>query len=117
GIREGPADPGPDELGGRLPQQRGALEADRGRGCRVEAAQAVEQGRLARAVRPDQTHDLSGLDVERDPVQCEDAAEPDRDVTNAEDRHLVLRAGSRSPASARRVYAKGGGSRRAPATS
>src|SRR5437899_2381731 len=100
---------------GGLRQQGGALEGDRARRRDVETAQAVEQGGLARAVRPDQTHDLSGLDVERDPVQCEDAAEPDRDVANAEDRHLVLRAGSRSPARARRVYAKGGVSPSGPA--
>src|SRR5262249_4722292 len=97
-VLERAADPEPGDPVRGLGQERSAFEVDRARRGRVEPAQAVEQGRLARAVRPDQTHDLSGLDVERDPVQCDDSAEPDRDVTNAEDGHLDLRAGIRAPA-------------------
>src|SRR5206468_9106463 len=83
----------PRDLVRRSGQKRGPFEGDRPGRCRVETTQTVEQGGLARAVRADQTHDLSGLDVEGDPIEGDDAAEPDRDVANVEDGHLALRAG------------------------
>src|SRR5258705_5876225 len=99
-ILERATDAEPGDLVRRLGQKRGALEVDRPGRRRVQAAQAVEQGGLARTVRADQTHDLSGLDVEGDPIEGDDAAEPDRDVANAEDGHLALRAESVSRSSA-----------------
>jgi hypothetical protein len=41
------------------------LELHRPRGGKVEAGQHVDEGRLARAVRPDQAHDLVTVELER----------------------------------------------------
>jgi hypothetical protein len=50
---------------------------------RLELAEdAVEEGRLPRAVWPDQSEDLSGADVEADPVHRADRAEGLGDVAH-----------------------------------
>jgi len=48
----------------------------------VDAAHDVEHRRLACAVGADQTEDLTLLDLERQPVESHDAAEPDRDLVD-----------------------------------
>jgi hypothetical protein len=50
----------------------------------VEPRDDVEDCRLARAVRPDQACDDAAVDLEGDPVQRHDAAEPQRDVPHRE---------------------------------
>ena len=53
---------------------------------RVEARQAVEQRRLAGAVRADEADDVAARDRERDAVERDDAAEADRHVLDLEQR-------------------------------
>jgi len=48
----------------------------------VEPAQAIEQRRLAGAVRPDQPEDLPLVHVEGYAIQRDDTAEHDADVAN-----------------------------------
>ena len=55
------------------------------------AGQAVEQGGLAGAVRPDQAEDRTLVHVEGDAVQGDDAAEHDADVANREQGSIALR--------------------------
>jgi hypothetical protein len=57
----------------------------------IEPAETVEERRLARAVRTDQTQDLALAHVEGDAVQRDDAAEHDADVANGE-QGLALRS-------------------------
>ena len=54
----------------------------------VEAADHVEQGRLAGAVRTDQRADLTLVDREAEPVERDDAAEPDADVLHLQQRQV-----------------------------
>jgi len=63
-----------------------ALEQDLALGIAVDAAYAVEQGRLARAVRPDQAADLPLTHVEGDAVERDHAAEAHDDVSNLQQR-------------------------------
>src|SRR5207253_4051139 len=67
-------------------QQRAVPEADVSALRRVEPAQAVEERRLAGAVRPDEADDLPLAHVERDAVERDDATEADGEVANGEDR-------------------------------
>ncbi len=60
--------PGPVEDGLALEQHIAAVG-------RVEPAQAIEEGRLAGAVRADQAGDLAGEDIEGHAVEGNDAAE------------------------------------------
>ncbi len=48
----------------------------------VEPGEAIEQRRLAGAVRPDQAEDLALMHIEGHAVQRDDAAEHDADVAN-----------------------------------
>ena len=57
----------------------------------VEPAQAIEEGGLAGAVRPDQAEDLALMHVKGHAVQRDDAAEHDADVANREQGILSLR--------------------------
>ena len=50
----------------------------------VDVADAVEQRRLARAVRPDQAADLARRHVERHAIERRQPAEPDHDVAHLE---------------------------------
>src|SRR5207249_1662479 len=72
---------------GRQPGDRAAVEADVASVGSVEAAQAVEERRLAGAVRADEADDLSLVHIERDGVEREDAPEADREVVNGQDWH------------------------------
>jgi hypothetical protein len=57
----------------------------------VEPAQAIEEGGLAGAVRPDQTEDLALMHVKGHAVQRDNAAEHDADVANRKQGILSLR--------------------------
>ena len=57
----------------------------------VEPGEAVEERRLAGAVRSDQAEDLALVHVERHAIQRDDAAEHDADVANREQGALSLR--------------------------
>src|SRR6476646_5953951 len=83
---EGPANAEPIQL--RRPQTRDPSAVDlHFAGARGQLAQdAVEQGRLAAAIRSDQAEDLALLNVEADAVDCGDAAETLADVVDFEDR-------------------------------
>src|SRR5215469_6150009 len=70
----------------RTLEQRAAFEQNVAAVGRVKAADAVEQRRLARAVRANQTQDLAFLDLERDAVERDDPAEPQADVADFEQR-------------------------------
>ena len=48
----------------------------------VQPTKAVEQGRLAGAVRPDQALNDTPAHVEANPIQRDDAAEMDRDIAD-----------------------------------
>ena len=52
---------------------RGAVDADRARARRDDAAEDLHQGRLARAVLADEADDLAGGDGEADIVESDDA--------------------------------------------
>ncbi len=70
---------------GGLAEDVAAVELDGAGARRVEAAEAVEQRRLAGAVRTDQPEDLALADLEADAVERHDAAEANRDVTDGDD--------------------------------
>src|SRR6185437_3906240 len=65
-ILEGAADAERGDAMARRLEHRAPLELDHPAIEPIEAAEAVEQRRLARAVGTDETADLSGLDVEGD---------------------------------------------------
>ena len=99
--------PGLDELvGGRL---RDVLAVERDRAlARVEqAADRLERGRLAGAVRPDQRHDLALVDLDRDALERVDLAVVGVDVVELQERRLAGRRrpsgrAGRGPVTARR---------------
>src|SRR5262249_59005983 len=74
-VLEGAPDAELGDAVARCPQQRMAREDDLARVRRVEAAQAVEQRRLAGAVRPDEPNDLALVHGEGDLVEGDDASE------------------------------------------
>ena len=80
--RAGDAEPGP--LVRVEPADVAAVEQDPARGRRLQAGDDVEQRRLARAVRPDQTGDLAGARVEVDVGERAVAAELDGDLLGDE---------------------------------
>ncbi len=69
---------------GRPAEQRAAREPDIAADRRVKAAQAIEQGRLARPIGPDQPEDLTLIEIERHAVERDDAAEPYHDLADLE---------------------------------
>src|SRR5439155_21494006 len=80
-----------------------ALVADVALVAREDAGDAVEHGGLAGAVRADQAEDLALEEVEGDVGQCLDAAEPQRDVLDLQQRRdqpFATSAGSSSSATA-----------------
>ena len=68
---------------------RAALEQDLAVVDRVDAGDALDQGRLARAVVPDEGHHLAGGDVEVDLVQGLDRAEALRDPAQLQKRRFA----------------------------
>ena len=85
-VLERPRDSQARDLLRRAPQQIVALEPDRAGRRLVQPGDAVEAGRLAGAVRPDQPGDVAFGDVEGHVVQRRYPAEPDRQVANLEQR-------------------------------
>jgi hypothetical protein len=85
-ILEGAADAERGDAVARRLEQRDALELDGPLVELIEPAEAVEQRRLARAVRADEAADLAALDVEGDAVEGDDAAEALGDAGYAEQR-------------------------------
>src|SRR5688572_17699581 len=75
-------------LVGRLARHVGAVEHDRARLVLQRAGDAVHQGGLARAVRPDQAEALALRDVDADVGQRGEAAEALRHVAYFEESHL-----------------------------
>jgi hypothetical protein len=65
-------------------EDAGPLHQDLALARLIEPAQAVEQRRLARAVRSDQAQDLALLHIERHAIQRNDATEHDAHVANGE---------------------------------
>ena len=57
----------------------------------IEPGEAIEQRRLAGAVRSDQAEDLALVHVEGHAIQRDDAAEHDADVANREQGSISLR--------------------------
>src|SRR4051812_45895593 len=76
-------------------KDRLALEPDVSAIGRVEPADAVEQRRLARTVWADQAKDLAAGDRQRNAVQGCDAAKPQSDFADVQQRYarLVVSAG------------------------
>src|SRR4029453_1488667 len=109
-VLEGAPDAHPGNVVGLRREQVAILEGDAaGRGL-VEPAQAIEEGGLARPVRADQAHDLARLDVERDVVQRDDAAEADPELAYLQNwqrcrltSRITLGRGSLDPARLRRA--------------
>ena len=85
-VLEGAADADLGDAMRRPVEQRAPLEQDVAAIGGVEPADAVEQRRLAGAVRPDEPEDLAGLDREGDAVERDNAAETQCDVADFEQR-------------------------------
>jgi hypothetical protein len=83
-------DPHADDLVRRAARDVLALEGDRPLPRLVEAVDRAQRGRLARAVRADQRHDLPVADLERDALQGLDRAVEGVDVLDLEDDLAVV---------------------------
>src|SRR6266851_4808758 len=79
-VLKGARDAETDHLIRAQLQQFVLFEADAARGRLVQAADAVEETGLTRAIWPDQSDNLALDDVERDAVQSRDATEAEADV-------------------------------------
>jgi hypothetical protein len=79
-VLEGAGDPEAGDAMGRSVDQVLPTEHHLTRRGLVDPADDVEHGRLAGTVRTDEPADLALLDVERQPVEGDDAAEADRHV-------------------------------------
>jgi hypothetical protein len=86
-VLEGAGNPQLDHAARRRVQQRMSVEQNVAGVDAVEPRDHVEGGRLARAVRADQTGDGALLHVERHVVQCDDAAEVQRGMLEGEEGH------------------------------
>ena len=85
-VLEGARDAERGDLVPRHARKRPAVEPDRAGVRLVEAGDAVEQRRLAGAVRADQAADRAGRDREADVVERGDAAEADRTFVDRQQR-------------------------------
>ncbi len=102
---------------GRILRERRDLQAghapDRARIRCDLAAHDLEQGRLARAVAPDQAHALAGVDLQARAVEERLRAERDRYAVEAQERDCAApcsRASSAPPSRSRRSSARAAGS-------
>src|SRR5439155_16181853 len=82
-------DPEPRDLVRPQSPQIAALETHRAGPRPIDAVQAVEDRRLAGAVRTDDREQLAVVRVERDAVERDEAAEGERQFANLEQRHLA----------------------------
>src|SRR5436190_863651 len=76
---------------GRCVEEGLAVEEDVAGVEPVEPCDHIERRRLAGAVWPDQAEDRTFPRLERDVVECDDAAEPQRDVLEREQTHSAGR--------------------------
>jgi hypothetical protein len=97
-VLKGAADAERRDAVRRRLEERPALERDPPVAERVEARQAIEERRLAGAVRADEADDVAARDRERHPVEGDDAAETDRHVLDLEQRWFDGLAPARSNA-------------------
>ena len=81
-VLEGAADADLGDPVRRARQDALAFHQDVAGARLIEPAEAIEQRRLAGAVRPDQAEDLALMHVEGHAIQRDDAAEHDADVAN-----------------------------------
>src|SRR5262249_48846468 len=87
GDLEGPRDAQPDSIFGRQRSDVAALERDGARRGREEAADQVEEGRLSRAVGPDDRAQLALLHPHGHLAHRDEAAEALADAVDLEDAH------------------------------
>src|SRR5215472_16751504 len=73
-------------VGRRQMRAVAALERDRALVGVIEAADGVEQGGLAGAIRADDRHDLAALDAQADPIDGDESAEPHAHAVDLEQR-------------------------------
>ncbi len=83
-VLEGAADAERGNAMARHGKQRAAVEGDLAAVAIVQARDAVEERRLARAVGPDQADDAPARHLERHAVESDDAAEAHRHVLYAQ---------------------------------
>ena len=83
--------------------ERPALELDRATCQLRDPCDDVDQRRLAGAVRPDQAHDLAGMDVEADVLDGHDTAEVLGGVAHLQNRRAHTRWATRLRAKTRQV--------------
>ena len=83
-VLEGATETEVRDLMARRGEDRTVLEEDIALIGDVEAGQAIEERRLAGAVRTDQASDLAGLNVEGDPVERNYTTEAYADVSDAQ---------------------------------
>ena len=88
-ILEGAADAERRHAMTRLLQELVAVESDAAGFRLIEAAEAIEQRRLAGAVRADEAANLPAPDLEGHFVQRDDAAEADRQLADRQQRRAV----------------------------
>src|SRR5437899_3087785 len=88
-VLEGAGNAAPGALVRRHSAQRSPIEEDPA-GVRLHHARdAVEQRRLAGAIRPDEAQDLAPVEVDRDAVQRDHATEAHIDVPDPEHGHAT----------------------------
>ena len=90
-VLEGAADADLGDPVRRARQDALAFHQDVAGARLIEPAEAIEERRLAGAVRSDQAEDLALVHVERHAIQRDDAAEHDADVANRKQGALSLR--------------------------
>ena len=107
---EGARDPEPGQVVRMVPAQDGVAVADGARARMDEAADDVEQGRLARAVGPDDADDLTAADRHRHLDEGQEATEPDADLIDDEEgcRPRCALAGSAGSVEASMIRATAG---------
>ena len=90
-ILEGPSDPCRCQCIGPQSQEVGSLPGDDTATRFVNPCDAVEQRGLTSAVRPDESADLAGVDVEADVVESRNSAEFDRYIGEREYDRVIRR--------------------------
>src|SRR5207245_9953191 len=93
GVLEGPWWPQPSDLVGAQPLDLAVFELDDAAGGGVDARDAVEKGRLAGAVGPDDGIHLAGLDGKAQVAYREQSSIGLADLLALEDRHSWIQSG------------------------
>src|SRR6516165_6991714 len=79
------------------PQKRMAIEHDFPGSRSIQSAEAVEKGRLARAIGADNSTDMTTLDLKRHVIKSDDAAKTDQEALNRKQRVHIASCSSRVP--------------------